>query len=214
MPQPSRRPAMSISRRQLLHLTANATALVTVPRIARAQAYPSRPITMIVPYPAGGPTDVIGRIVSEGMRAALAQPIIVENVGGAAGNLGVGRAVRLAADGYALIIGDWGTHVVNGAIYSLQYDVLKDFEPIALLVSNPYLVVVKKSMPAIDLEGLIAWLKANPGKASAGTAGVGSPPHLGAVLFEKLAGVRIQSVPYRGGGAPAMQDLVGGQIDM
>src|SRR5215475_7317673 len=118
-PPPSRRRPMSLSRRQFLHLTASATALVSLPRVAGAQAYPSRPITMIVPYPAGGPTDVIGRIVAEGMRAALAQPIIVENVGGAAGNLGVGRAVRLAADGYALIIGDWGTHVVNGAIYSL-----------------------------------------------------------------------------------------------
>jgi tripartite-type tricarboxylate transporter receptor subunit TctC len=205
---------MSISRRQFLHLTASATALVTVPRVAWGQGYPSRPITMIVPYAAGGPTDVIGRIVAEGMRAALAQPIIVENVSGAAGNLGVGRAVRLAADGYALSIGDWATHVVNGAIYSLPYDVLKDFEPVALLVSNPYLVVARKSMPASDLKGLIAWLKANPGKASVGTAGVGTPPHLGAVLFEKLAGVRIQFVPYRGGGASYMQDLVGGQIDM
>ena len=205
---------MSISRRQVLHLTASAAALVTVPRVARAQAYPSRPITMIVPFAAGGPTDAIGRIVAEGMRAVLAQPIIVENVGGAAGNLGVARAVRAAADGYTLVIGDWSTHVINGAIYSLAYDVLKDFEPVALLVSNPYLVVAKKSMPASDLEGLIAWLKANPGKASVGTAGVGTPPHLGAVLFEKLAGVHIQCVPYRGGGASYMQDLVGGQIDM
>src|SRR5262245_63942856 len=126
---------MSISRRQVLHLTASATALMTLPRLARAQAYPSRPVTMIVPFAAGGPTDVIGRIVAEGMRAALAQPIIVENVGGAAGNLGVARAVRAAADGYALIIGDWGTHVVNGAIYSLAYDVLTDFDPVGLLVN-------------------------------------------------------------------------------
>jgi tripartite-type tricarboxylate transporter receptor subunit TctC len=168
---------------------------------------------MIVPYAAGGPTDVIGRIIAEGMRAALAQPIIVENVSGAAGNLGVGRAVRLAADGYALNIGDWGTHVVNGAIYSLPYDALKDFEQIALLVSNPYVIVARKSMPASDLKGLIAWLKGNPGKALVGTAGVGSPPHLGGVLLEKLAGVRVQFVPYRGGG-PQMQVLVAGQIDM
>src|SRR5215467_13831513 len=146
MPQPSRRPAMSISRRQLLHLTASATALVTVPRVAWGQGYPSRPITMIVPYAAGGPTDVIGRIVAEGMRAILPQPIIVEAVGGAQGNLGVGRVARAAGDGYTLGIGDWSTHVVNGAIYSLPYDALKDFEPIALLVSNPYLVVARKSM--------------------------------------------------------------------
>jgi len=204
---------MSISRRQLLHLTASATALATVPRVAWGQGYPSRPITMIVPYAAGGPTDVIGRIVAEHMRASLGQPIIIENVTGANGSIGVGRVARAARDGHTFGIGDWGTHVVNGAIYSLPYDVLKDFEPVALLVSNPYLVVAKKSMPASDLKGLIAWLKANPGNASAGTAGVGSPPHLGAVLFEKLAGVRIQFVPYRGGG-PYMQDLVGGQIDI
>jgi tripartite-type tricarboxylate transporter receptor subunit TctC len=204
---------MSISRRKFLHLTASATALVTVPRVAWGQGYPSRPITMIVPYAAGGPTDVIGRIVAEGMSAALAQPIIVENVSGAAGNVGVGRAVRLAADGYALSIGDWSTHVVNGAIYSLPYDVLKDFEPVALLVSNPYLVVARKTMPANDLKGLIAWLKANPGNALVGTAGVGSPPHLGGVLLQNATATRLQFVPYRGGG-PYMQDLVAGQIDM
>src|SRR5438477_4467344 len=152
---------MSISRRQFLHLTASATALVTVPRVAWGQGYPSRPITMIVPYAAGGPTDVIGRVVAEGMRASLGQPIIIENVGGAMGSIGVGRVARAVGDGYTLSIGDWSTHVVNGAIYALQYDALKDFEPIALLVSNPYLVVAKKSMSANDLKGLTAWLKAN-----------------------------------------------------
>src|SRR5258707_276425 len=204
---------MNSSRRNFLHLAAGAAAFPAVSHIARAQAYPTKPITMVVPYAAGGPTDVIGRIVAEGMRASLGQPIIIENVGGAQGSIGVGRVARTVGDGYTLSIGDWSTHVVNGAIYALQYDALKDFEPVALLVSNPYLVVAKKSMPASDLKGLIAWLKANPGNASAGTAGVGSPPHLGAVLFEKLAGVRIQFVPYRGGG-PYMQDLVGGQIDI
>jgi tripartite-type tricarboxylate transporter receptor subunit TctC len=195
---------MTISRRQFLRLTASAAALPAMSRIARAQSYPTRPITMIVPYAAGGPTDVIGRIVAEGMRAILPQPVIVETVGGAAGNLGVGRVARAAGDGYTLGIGDWSTHVVNGAIYSLPYDALKDFEPIALLVSNPYLVVARKSMPASDLKGLIAWLKANAGNAAVGTAGMGSPPHVGGVLLEKLAGVRVQFVPYRGGG-PYMQ---------
>ena len=167
---------MSISRRQFLHLTASATALVTVPRVAWGQGYPSRPITMIVPYAAGGPTDVIGRIVAEGMRASLGQPIIIENVVGANGSIGVGRVARAVGDGYTLSIGDWSTHVVNGAIYTLSYDVLRDFEPVALLVSNPYLVVARKTMPANDLKGLIAWLKANPDKASAGTGGVGTSP--------------------------------------
>ena len=204
---------MSISRRRLLHLTASATALVTVPRVAWGQGYPSRPITMIVPYAAGGPTDVIGRIVAEGMRASLGQSIIIENVGGANGSIGVGRVARAVGDGYTLSIGDWSTHVVNGAIYALSYDVLRDFEPVALLVSNPYLVVARKTMPANDLKGLIAWLKANPGNALVGTAGVGSPPHLGGVLLQNATATRLQFVPYRGGG-PYMQDLVAGQIDM
>ena len=204
---------MNSSRRNFLHLAAGAAALPVVSRVARAQAYPSRPITMVVPYAAGGPTDVIGRIVAEGMRASLGQPIIIENVGGASGSIGVGRVARAVGDGYTLSIGDWSTHVVNGAIYALQYDALKDFEPIALLVSNPYLVVAKKSMPANDLKGLIAWLKANPGNALVGTAGVGSPPHLGGVLLQNATATRLQFVPYRGTG-PAMQDLVAGQIDM
>ena len=189
-----------------------AVALGTV-SIALAQTYPSRPVTMVVPYAAGGPTDVIGRIVAEGMRASLGQPIIIENVGGAQGSIGVGRVARAVADGYTLSIGDWSTHVVNGAIYALQYDTLKDFEPIALLVSNPYLVVARKTMPANDLKGLIAWLKANPGNALVGTAGVGGPPHLGGVLLQNATATRLQFVPYRGGG-PYMQDLVAGQIDM
>src|SRR5204863_8442134 len=119
-----------------------------VPRVTWGQGYPSRPITMIVPYAAGGPTDVIGRIVAEGMRASLGQSIIIENVGGANGSIGVGRVARAVGDGYTLRIGDWSTHVVNGAIYALSYDVLRDFEPVALLVSNPYLVVARKTMPA------------------------------------------------------------------
>src|SRR5258708_4139527 len=204
---------MSISRRQLLHLTASATALVTVPRVAWGQGYPSRPITVVVPFAAGGPTDVIGRIVAEHMRASLGQPVIIENVGGASGNIGVGRAARAVGDGYTLIIGDWSTHVVNGAIYALSYDVQRDFEPVALLASNPYLVVARKTMPPNDLKGLVAWLKANPGNGLLGTAGVGTPPHLGGVLLQNATATRLQFVPYRGGG-PQMQDLIAGQIDM
>ena len=204
---------MNSSRRNFLHLAAGAAAFPAVSHNARAQAYPTKPITMVVPYAAGGPTDVIGRIVAEGMRASLGQPIIIENVGGAQGSIGVGRVARTVGDGYTLSIGDWSTHVVNGAIYALQYDALKDFEPIALLVSNPYLVVTRKSMSANDLKGLIAWLKANPGNALVGTAGVGSPPHLGGVLLQNATAARLQFVPYRGG-SPYIQDLVAGQIDM
>ena len=181
--------------------------------IAAEQFYPSRPITMIVPFAAGGPTDTIARILAEHMRVSLGQPVILENVTGAAGSIGVGRVARAAGDGYTLVIGVWGTHVLNGAIYPLQYDLLKDFEPISLLASNPMVIVAKKVMPAKDLMELIAWLKANPDKASAGTTGTGGASHVAAILFQKETGTRFQFVPYRGL-APAMQDLVAGQIDM
>jgi tripartite-type tricarboxylate transporter receptor subunit TctC len=181
--------------------------------IAAEQFYPSRPITMIVPFAAGGPTDTIARILAEHMRVSLGQPVILENVTGAAGSLGVGRVARAAGDGYTLVIGVWGTHVLNGAIYPLQYDLLKDFEPISLLASNPMVIVAKKVMPAKDLMELIAWLKANPDKASAGTTGTGGASHVAAILFQKETGTRFQFVPYRGL-APAMQDLVAGQIDV
>jgi tripartite-type tricarboxylate transporter receptor subunit TctC len=178
-----------------------------------AQVYPSRPITMIVPFAAGGPTDTIARILAEHMRASLGQSIILENVTGAAGSIGAGRAARAAADGYTLVIGVWGTHVLNGAIYPLSYDLLKDFDPISLVASNPMVIVARKAMPANDLMELIAWLKANPGKASAGTTGVGGASHVAAILFQKETNTRLQFVPYRGL-APAMQDLVAARIDM
>ncbi len=178
---------------------------------AIAQGYPSRPITMVVPFPAGGSTDVIGRIVSERMRASLGQPIIIENVGGAGGSIGVGRVARASPDGYMLDIGQWDTHVANGATYKLSYDLMQDFEPIALLSSNPLLILAKKAMPADDLKGLIAWLKANPDKASQAIPTAGS--HVAGILLQKETGTRFAFVPYRGGG-PAMQDLVAGQIDM
>jgi tripartite-type tricarboxylate transporter receptor subunit TctC len=180
---------------------------------AGAQSYPSRAITMVVPYAAGGSTDAIGRIMAERMSAVLGQTIVPENVGGANGSIGVGRAARAAPDGYTISLGAWPTHVVNGAIMSLSYDVLTDFEPVALLPTQPLLIVARKSMEAQSLKGLVAWLKANPDKASQGHAGIGSTAHIGGVMFQKETGTRFTFVPYRGGG-PAMQDLIAGQIDL
>jgi tripartite-type tricarboxylate transporter receptor subunit TctC len=204
---------MKVPRRKFLRQAVGAAALPAASRIAMAEAYPSRSITIVVPFTAGGPLDTLARIVAERMRASLGQPVVIENVTGAGGSIGTGRVARAAPDGYTLVIGIWTTHVVNGAIYALQYDVLNDFEPIALLANNPQVIVAKKSMPANDLKGLIAWLKANPDKASAGTAGVGSPQHVLGVFFQIATGTRFQFVHYRGAG-PAMQDLVAGQIDV
>ena len=204
---------MKLPRRNLLHLAAGAVALPAISRFARAQTYPSRPITMIVPFPPGGLADVIGRIAAEGMRTSLGQSIIIENVGGANGSIGTGRVARTAPDGYTLVLGIWNTHVGNAATYALQYDVVKDFEPIALLADAPLLLVAKKAIPANDLKELIAWLKANPDKASMGTVGAGSPGHLLGLLLQQETGTRFGLVAYRGA-APQTQDLVAGQIDM
>jgi tripartite-type tricarboxylate transporter receptor subunit TctC len=200
-------------RRKFLHLAAGAAALPAVLRAGWAQTYPIKPITVIVPYPAGGPTDSITRLVIEPMREVLRQPIIIENVGGAGGTIGVGRASRAAPDGYTISAGQWNTHVVNGAVYPLNYDLLDSFEPLALLSTNVAVVVARKSLPANDLKGLVEWLKANPDKASAGTVGPGSPPHVYAVFFQNLTGTRFQYVPYRTV-ALAMPDLISGQIDL
>jgi tripartite-type tricarboxylate transporter receptor subunit TctC len=178
-----------------------------------AQVYPSRPITMVVPFPPGGPMEAFGRIAAERMKALLGQPVILQNVAGAAGSIGVGRVVRAPGDGYTLGIGSLGTHVVNGAIYALPYDLLKDLEPVALLTTEPLLISVKNAMPAHNLDDVVGWLKENPDRASQGTQGVGSAGHIGGILFQNFAGTRYQFVPYRGS-APAMQDLVAGQIDM
>jgi tripartite-type tricarboxylate transporter receptor subunit TctC len=178
-----------------------------------AQPYPSRPITMIVPFPAGGATDTLARILAEPMRAFLGQPVVIENVAGAAGSIGVGRAARAPADGYTLSIGTSTTHMLIGALYSLQFDLLKDLEPVAQIASEPLLIAGKKTLPANDLKELIAWLKANPDKASAGVAGIGATGHVTGIFFQKETGTRFQFVPYRGNG-PALQDLVAGQIDM
>jgi tripartite-type tricarboxylate transporter receptor subunit TctC len=204
---------MKTWRRNFLHLVAGAAALSVVSCPVEAQTYPGRPITLIVPYPAGGPTDVIARIVAERMRVSLGQPIVIDNVAGASGSIGVGRLARAAADGYTFGIGNWPTHVVNGATYALQYDVINDFEPIALITESPPLIVATKAMPAKDLNELVRWLKANPDKASLGTVGAGSSPHIAGIFFQNQTGTRFQFVPYRGLGL-AMQDLLSGQIDL
>jgi tripartite-type tricarboxylate transporter receptor subunit TctC len=204
--------SMITKRALLLSLTIPIFAIDAIGPAA-AQVYPSRPITLVVPFATGGPTDVIARVMAERMRSSLGQPVIVENVAGAGGSIGAGRVARAPPDGYTINIGIWGTHVVNAAIYTLPYDVVKDFEPVALLANTPHLIVAKKAMPANDLNSFVSWLKANPDKATAGTAGAGSPPHVAAVFFQNATATHFAMVPYRGAG-PAMQDLVAGQIDM
>ncbi len=179
----------------------------------QAQVYPSRPITMIVPLPAGSAFDVTARVLAERMQGSLGQPVIVENGTGAAGSVGTGRVARAAPDGYTLCFGGVITHVINGAVLALPYDVLKDFEPVSLTATTELLIVAKKAMPANDLKGLIAWLKANPDKASQGSGGPGSLTHITGVFFQKETGTRFGIVPCRGAGA-AISDLVAGHIDI
>ena len=180
---------------------------------AQAQGYPARPITMVVPLAPGGSTDVIGRIMAEGMRASLGQPVIVENTAGAGGTIGVGRVARATADGYTFLIGQWGTNVASGAIYPLQFDLMKDLEPVALIATQPFLIVSRKTMPANNLKELIVWLKANADKASQGNSGIGTPSHVGGILFQNTIGSHFTMVPYRSAGL-SMQDLVAGNIDV
>jgi tripartite-type tricarboxylate transporter receptor subunit TctC len=178
---------------------------------AATEVYPSQPITIIVPYTAGGPSDALLRIVGERIQRSLGRPVVIDNVGGAAGRIGTGRGARATPDGYTLINGGSGTHVTNGAVYPLTYNVVSDFEPIALLANTPQLIVAKRATPANDLRELIAWLKANPDKASQGTSGIGSNSHVAGAFFQKLTGTRFQFVPYRG---TAMTDLVSGHVDL
>jgi tripartite-type tricarboxylate transporter receptor subunit TctC len=180
---------------------------------ARADNFPSHPITLVVPFAAGGPTDAMARILVERMQNTLGQTILIENVTGAAGSLGVGRVVRAAPDGYTVSIGHLGTHVANGAIYKLGYDLVTDLAPVALLPSNPMIIVSKNAVPAKSLGELLAWLKARPTPATAGTAGAGSGSHIAGLYFENITGIKLQYVPYRGT-APALTDLVAGQIDI
>jgi tripartite-type tricarboxylate transporter receptor subunit TctC len=179
---------------------------------AAAQTYPSRPVSMVVPYAPGGPTDTIARIMAEHMRGSLGQPVIIENVSGAGGSIGVARVARATPDGYTLSVGNLSSHVMNGAVYALPYDLIADFAPVSLLSFQPMLIVARKSLPADDLRGLVAWLKANAGNATVGIQGVGTAGHVFAVFFQKEIGTPLALVPYRGAG-PAMQDLLAGQID-
>jgi tripartite-type tricarboxylate transporter receptor subunit TctC len=185
----------------------------SVATTATAETYPSRPITLVVPYPAGGPSDTLARVLSEAMRTGLGQPVVIENVSGAGGAIGVGRVARATADGYTLALGHVQTHVINAATQSLQYDVVKDFEPVALVADTPQWIVGRRDLPASDMQELVAWMKANPGKATAGAVGVGGPTDIAAVFFQKRTGTSFQIVPYRGG-APLVQDLLAGQIDL
>jgi tripartite-type tricarboxylate transporter receptor subunit TctC len=180
---------------------------------ATAQIYPARAITIVAPFPAGGPSDVLARILSEPLRAALGQPVVIENVAGAGGNIGVGRVARAAPDGYTLVIGQWSTHVVNPVTYTLAYDVMNDFEPIALLANTPQLIIARKDFPASGVRDLIAWLKDNPGKATAATVGAAGGAQIAGIYFQQATGTLFPFVPYRGG-APAMQDLIAGQVDI
>jgi tripartite-type tricarboxylate transporter receptor subunit TctC len=188
-------------------------ALLTFGGNALADKFPSHPVTLVVPFAAGGPTDAMARILADHMRTTLGQSILIENVTGAAGSLGVGRVVRAAPDGYTVSIGHLGTHVANGAIYKLGYDLVTDLEPVALLPSNPMIIVSNKEIPATSLKELVAWLKAKPTPATAGTAGAGSGSHIAGLYFENATGIKLQYVPYRGT-APALTDLVAGQIDI
>jgi len=194
-------------------LMLTAVALVAGIAGASAQTYPTRPITIVVPFAAGGPSDALARVLADRMGRSLGQQVIIEDVVGASGSIGVGRVVRAAPDGYTLSIGHWSTHVVNGAIYNLPYDLLNDLAPIARLPSNPQFIVSKKSLPAGNLKELIAWLKANASEATAGTAGAGSASHVAAVYFQNITGTHFTFVPYRGTG-PAMNDLIAGHIDV
>jgi tripartite-type tricarboxylate transporter receptor subunit TctC len=180
---------------------------------AVAQDYPAHTLTMIVPFPAGGATDTLARFLADRMRGILGQTVIIENVAGAAGSIGVGRAVRSAADGYTLSIGTSTTHMLTGGLYPLPFDLLQDLAPVIEIGSEPLLIVGKTSLPEKDLKGLIDYLKANPDKASVGIAGVGATGHLAGISFQRQTGTRFQFVPYRGN-APAMQDLVAQHIDL
>ena len=190
-----------------------ATALAAV-SAAHAQVFPSRTVTIVAPYGPGGTTDILARIVAEGMRGPLGQSVVIENVAGASGTIGVGRVARAAPDGYTLSIGNWGTHVVNGAVQHLPYNLLNDLAPIAILPGNPYVIFANAAVPAKSLGELIAWLKAAPDKATAATGGPGSPQHIVGVFFQNRTGTRFQFVPYRSGVAPALQDLLAGRIDL
>ena len=193
-------------RRRLFGLVA------ALPLLAAAQtSFPSKPITIVVPFTAGGPTDTIARILAERLTRHFGSPVVVDNTAGASGSIGVGRVARSAPDGHTVGIGHWSTHVINGAVLPLPYDLLRDFEPVIQLATNPQILVTKSTLPAGNLAELVNWLKAN--KASAGTSGAGTASHVGGIYFQGKTGTQFQFVPYKGTG-PAMNDLVAGHIDL
>jgi tripartite-type tricarboxylate transporter receptor subunit TctC len=205
---------MKLPRRRFLRLAASAAVLPTAPRLAGAETYPSRPISIVVPFPAGGPTDTLGRILADRMKRTLGQTVIIENLTGAAGTVGSSHVARAAPDGYTLILGHWQTHVINGATFSsLSFDVVDDFAPVSLIADCPMWIVGSAAVPANNLTELIAWLKANPGKATVGIGGVGGGADVVGTYFQKNTGTRFQFVPYRGA-APIIQDLLAGHIDL
>jgi tripartite-type tricarboxylate transporter receptor subunit TctC len=197
--------------KMLLFAVAALTALGT--SCASAQNYPTRPITMIAPFPAGGSTDIVARIVAEGMKTPLGQTVVVENISGASGTIGSGRVARAEPDGYTLLLGQWSSNVGAGALYALPYHVLNDFEPVAVVTISALWIMGRNGLAANNLKELIAWLKANPGKATVGTVGAGSAAHVCMAYMEQATGTKVQYVPYRGA-APVMQDLVAEQVDL
>ena len=188
-------------------------ALLASAAVVQAQTYPSRPITMMVGFPPGGPTDTLARILADAMKSSLGQTIVVETVSGASGTIATGRVVHANPDGYTIGIGNWGSHVGAPALYALDYDVLKDLQPISLLEASPLWILGKSELPPKTVSELIPWLKARSEPTTFGTVGSGSAAHLCGIYFEQKTGARFRYVPYRGA-APAMQDLVGGQIDL
>ena len=180
---------------------------------ASADNFPSRPVTLVVPLSPGGSTDVIGRLIAQGMSKQLHQNVVVENTSGAGGTIGVARVVHARPDGYTMLIGQWGTNVATGAIYHLNFDLLKDLQPIGLIATQPFLIVARGNMPANNLKELIAWIKANPKTATEGNSGIGSPSHVSGILFQKAINSPIQMIPYRGAGE-STQAIVSGQIDV
>ena len=202
---------MTLSRRTFIQLTASASLVAT--SVAAADEYPSRPITLIVPYGAGGPTDTVGRIIADAMRGSLNATVVVENVAGASGTIGVMKFMRSANDGYTLCLGNWPTMVLNGAVFTLPYDVTKDLEPVAQVSSDPQIIISRPDMPATNLSELIEWLKKNGDKATQATGGTGSTSHVAGVLFQHKTGTKFAFVPYRQGVGAAMVDLIAGRVD-
>jgi tripartite-type tricarboxylate transporter receptor subunit TctC len=200
-------------RREFLRLSTSAAAFLSTHARASTEDFPSRPITIVVGYAPGGPTDTRTRIMAEHMRRSVGQAVLVENVTGASGSIGTARVVRAAPDGYTLSSGDWSTHVINGAIYALPYDLLSDFEPVAPFSSTPLVIITKNAVPATDLTQLLAWLQANQYRVSFATSGAGSPSHASGLLLQKMTGIRFRFIPYRGG-SQFLQDLVAGQVDL